>query len=216
MERSKVTHLSVWLVLFGSTIASAQARISLPDSGLVYSMDSSVVAFVKSTPGRLVPTGQESVEATELWIAKRDGSKPHRLVTGHPAKDMRFVLAGLHSPAFSVDGDRVFFLSDAWVTSDALHVVSVKTLKEHYVAPANSLEVVRGGRYQSCLLVEQHRYWMAGGSFDWLWLIAEFGRDIGPVADTDSEDFDSRLAEWRRVFAVSDQPKRNIRCPGTS
>lgn len=204
--------VSIGLTLLAFTRVSAQTPAALPDSGLAYSPDSSLVVFVKPTPGRLVPTGQENTQATELWIARRNGDAPRRLLAGHAADDMRFVIAGLHSPAFSADGQRIFILSDAWVTSDALHVVNIRTGEQHYVAPANSLEVLRDGSYRGCLLVEQHRHWLAGGSYDWLWLIAPDGHDIGPVADTFPGDFQSRLAEWRHSLATDSKSKSNEAC----
>jgi hypothetical protein len=207
-----MNRVSIGLSLLAFTSVSAQTPAALPDSGLAFSPDSSYVAFVRPTPGRLVPTGQENVQATELWIARRNGDAPRRLLVGHAASDMRFVLAGLHSPAFSADGRRIFILSDAWVTSDALHVVSVRTGQEHYIAPANTLEVIPTGSYRGCLLVEQHRHWMAGGSFDWLWLIGQDGHDIGPVADTFGGDFQSRLADWRHSLVTGSGSKSQQSC----
>ena len=49
----------------------------------------------------------------------------------------------------------------------AVHVVDVKTGAEHFVCPGNSLEVLRKGQYTGHLLITQHRYFLAGGSFDW-------------------------------------------------
>ena len=125
---------------------------------------------------------------------------------------MRFVLAGLSSPTFANDGKRIFFLSAAWVVSDALHVVDIASGRQHYVAPANSLEIVRGGRYAGCLLLQQHRYWLSYGTYDWLWLFAENGREIGPIANVDADDFDERLSEFKLLFNADSAVAKTHSC----
>lgn len=191
---------SAILLLTAATVtASAQTRAMLPDSGLSYSPDSAMVAFVRPTPARLIPTALGSVEATELWVAHRDGSFARRVVVGKSTDDPRNVLADLSSPAFSPDGRRVYFLSTAWVTSGAVHMVNLSTRQSQYIAAGNSLDVIVSGEYAGCLLVGQHRYWMAGGSYDWLWLLTPTGKDVGPVVDDDT-DAVQRLVEWRHLF----------------
>jgi Tol biopolymer transport system component len=177
--------------------ARAQKSVPLPDSGRVYSLDSSLVAFVRSTPHKLILTGTDSTEATELWVAHRDGSAARRLVGGQASADMRFVLAGITSPAFSPDGRSLYFLSAAWVTSAAVHAVDIKTGRTRYIAPGNGLEVIPRGNYAGCLLVPQLRHLIADGSYDWVWLLRADGKEIGPVVD-DGDDAESRLAKWRK------------------
>ena len=168
----------------------------------------------------MITTGIGAVEATELWVARRNGTAARRLLIGKESADMRFVVANMHSVSFSVTGRDVYFLSSAWATSDALHVASVSGGLQRFVAPANSLEIVRAGDYAGCLLVEQHRYWLAGGSYDWIWLLTPTGREIGPVTDADAADTESRLAEFRSLFAPDSAKKGklprtaspNVRC----
>jgi hypothetical protein len=127
----------------------------------------------------------DSVEATEIWIARRDGSSARRLLRGRANGDMRFVLAGLSSMAFSADGNRIFFLSRAWVVSKAVHVVDVATSRDQYVASGNDFRVILRGDYAGCLIVRQHRYYPLGGSYDFYWLTSQSGKDLGLVHDAD-------------------------------
>ena len=132
-------------------------RIPVPDTGVARS-SSGLVAYIKATPDRLVATALGEAQATELWISNADGSDARRLVAGAAADSVERSLAGFSSPRFSPDGRHLYFLSRAWVTSDAVHAVDVVTGREWFVAAGNSLEVIPRGALAGCLLVTQHRY----------------------------------------------------------
>ena len=85
---------------------------------------------------------------------------------------------------FSSDGRYVFFQTPAWVTSGALHVYDFLTGRIRYIAPANDVRVLsdcENNEYRDLLVVSQHRYFVAGGSYDWYWLIDAKGQEVGPV-----------------------------------
>ena len=166
-------------------------RDSAPD----LSPDGRRVVFVRATPGRTVETAAGEEEVTELWMVRTDGGKPTRLVQGKADPEPQRMLAGLQSPQFAPDGTRVFFLSVAWATSGAVHVVELTTGKQRFVCPGNALEVVRAGKYRGHLLVQQHRYFLGGGSYDWFWLLGEDGKkEVGPVGEN-TENFRDAFGE---------------------
>lgn len=191
--------------------------IRLPDTGVAHSPDGRV-AFIRATPDRLVPTSVGEEQATELWIANADGTAARRLVAGRAADSVERTLAALSSPQFSPDGRRVYFLSRAWVTSDAVHAVDVATGHEWFVAPGNSLAIIPRGPLAGCLLVSQHRYWPnEGRSYDWTWLLGSIGQTLARAA-SDSDDSDARLAAWlggtipEGAFGASSTAPSNERC----
>jgi dipeptidyl aminopeptidase/acylaminoacyl peptidase len=153
------------------------------------------IAFIRRTPDRHVATSLGDQEATELWITTADRTKSRRLVSGRTSDSIERSLADLSSPRFSPDGRRVYFLSRAWVTSDAVHAVDVASGREWFIAPGNSLEVIPRGPFAGCLLVAQHRIREEGGSYDWTWLLTSRGKTIA-VAATDSTDEPQRIATW--------------------
>ena len=170
-------------------------RLALPDSGIARAPDGRV-AFVRPTPHDSIPTSLGMEQATELWIADADGGHPRRLVRGSAGKTVERSLAAMSSPQFSPDGRRIYFLSRAWVTSDAVHAVDVASGREWYVAPGNSVAVIPRGPLAGCLLAGQHRYRPdAGGSTNWTWLLATGGQEIA-LAATDSAGADRRVATW--------------------
>jgi dipeptidyl aminopeptidase/acylaminoacyl peptidase len=157
------------------------------------------VVFVRGTPGVTVAAGAgDAAEATELWTVDVEGTGARMLLRGRESPRPERVLARLRVPQFSPDGRTVFFLSAAWVVSDAVHAVDTRTGEERYVAPGNSLEVVPRGEYAGHLLVEQHRYFLGGGSYDWVWLLTAGGREVGPVGEDDES-----LEGFREMYVTS-------------
>jgi len=47
---------------------------------------------------------------------------------------------------------------------------------------------VSKGQYKGYLIVNQHRYFIGGGSYDWYWLFSPAGKEAGPFGETISED----------------------------
>ncbi len=158
------------------------------DSEPVVAPDGKWIVFVRTLPGKKISTGSGDADAAELWQIRADGKDPTCLVRSKPSDKPEMVLAGFSKPQFSSNGKLVYFLSEAWTTSGALHVVDTTNAKEHFVCPAAEFEVVLSGEYRDHLLVQQHRYFIGGGSYDWYWLLKPDGKEVGPVGE-DTENF---------------------------
>lgn len=158
------------------------------DSEPVLAPDGKWVVFVRTLPGKKISTGSGEANETQLWQIRADGRDPSCLVRSRPSDKMEMLLAGFSKPQFSSNGKLVYFLSEAWTTSGALHVVDTTNAKEHFVCPAGEFEVVPSGEYRDHLLVQQHRYFVGGGSYDWYWLLKPDGKEVGPVGE-DTENF---------------------------
>ncbi|MGO9314695.1 MAG: TolB family protein [Syntrophobacteraceae bacterium] len=182
-----------------SSKSAVQLTTSGKDEQATLSPDGQMAAFVRRTPEKTIKAGVGPTEATELWSIRVDGTEAKLIVAGRSAAKMDSVPAAFRDPQFSGDGKRIYFLSAAWVTSAAVHVVDVKTGAEHFVCPGNSLEILRQGHYAGHLLITQHRYFLAGGSFNWIWLFTPDGREVGPVADSNSSDVEERLEDFRHM-----------------
>jgi hypothetical protein len=135
----------------------------------------------RAIPSKKISTGLGDADATELWQIRADGKEPEPIVLVRPKDSgkMENVLAGFSKPQFSTNGRLVYFLSEAWATPGALHVVDTTNTKEHFVCPALEFEVVPSGEYRDCLLVAQHRYFIGGGSYNWFWLLRPDGKKEG-------------------------------------
>ncbi|HMJ06389.1 MAG TPA: hypothetical protein VK474_09070, partial [Chthoniobacterales bacterium] len=130
----------------------------------------------------------DQVAVSELWRIGGNGKEPTLLVRSRTSDQPEKIIAGFDNLQFSTDGRLIYFVSPAWATSGAVHVVDTTNAQERFVLPGNELEIVPSGKYRDCLLVQQHRYFLGGGSFDWFWLFRPDGKEVGPVGE-ETENF---------------------------
>ena len=156
------------------------------DRDAVLSPDGRTIAFIRGTPGDSVVVAAGPEEATSLWTVGVDGGGARMHVTGRAAEIAGEILAALQAPRFSPDGRRIYFLGAAWATSGAVHVLDLATGTERFLVAGNSLDVVPSGEYAGFLVVSQHRYFLAGGSYDWYWLFTADGREVDPIGEDEN------------------------------
>lgn len=158
------------------------------DSQPVLAPDGKWVVFVRSVPGQKIASGAGEHDGAELWQVRADGKEPLMLVRTRQSDKMENVIAGFDEVQFSSDGRLVYFVTPAWATSGAAHVVDTTNRRERFVVPGNDLEVLHAGKYRDHLLVRQHRYFMGAGSYDWFYLFSPDGKEVGVVGE-DTADF---------------------------
>ena len=153
------------------------------DSYPFLSLDHRQVVFVRATPGKMVPTGSDEQQATELYKIGVDGNNLSLLLRGKESEEVKDVLANFSFPQFSPDDQKIYFLSSAWTTSGAIHSVSLADKTVDFICAGLSLKVIPKGEYAGKLIVEQHRYFLGGGSYNWHWLLNQDGTEIGPIGE---------------------------------
>ena len=170
------------LLLFACfTFATALAYAgSATDSPLEYIVAprGKIVYYIMATPGTDA-TGNPNMAIKEGL----DENRSFRiLLTSRPSDDPKENLTGFSHLTLSPDGKILYFQTDAWATSNAIHAINLSTGKVFYVTSGALACIVLSGQYQSDLVVEQHRYFVQGGSHDDLWLFDPSGKQIGLVA----------------------------------
>jgi dipeptidyl aminopeptidase/acylaminoacyl peptidase len=187
----------VWLALAAPPVVSAESgNIVVADAGgeprrlttggrdtqPSLSPDGKLVVFVRGGDGTVV-AGSGDVEANSIWIVDVEGKQPRLLVKSAAHANVEQLLGALSAPQFSPDGKSVYFTSAAWATSGAVHRVDVATGVVRFVSPGNSLEVLRAGQYAGHLVVQKHKYFLGGGSYDWFWLLTPDGKEVDAIGD---------------------------------
>jgi hypothetical protein len=176
--------------------AKTQLTKSEQDVGPVLSPSGTYVVYTRQGRRRSVrgyDLGQFCTSAPrpdELRQVGVDGTDDKLLLNGRGG-DGEQQLCDFRSKQFSSDGRRLYFLSPGWTTSGALHVYDTRTREERFLLPANDLLVLSfcPDKYKDDLIVQSHRYFVFGGSYDWYWLYDSTGKkELGPLGHFDSPD----------------------------
>ena len=167
--------------------------IQLTSAGLAHapilSPDKKSIAFIKVGTDPMPEqcrnfADTNSTYGKQIWIIDVEHKKERLLVNYNfaCAKPMEMIIAPRHL-TFSPDSKTLYFLTYAWTTSNALHAVNIVDAKQRYLLPANSLAVSTDEEDKGNLILNQHRYFIGGGSYDWYWLFTPEGKEIGPLGE---------------------------------
>ncbi|MDD4911757.1 MAG: hypothetical protein PHP57_05630 [Sideroxydans sp.] len=162
---------------------SYQLTNSKNNGGAVLSPDGQRVAYLHIKPR--AERDHELFRGNEIWLVDVTGSNARRLVKTYvDDENAEANLAQFNSLAFSVAGDHLYFLSAAWMTSDALHVLDLSTGKQRYLVDGNSVFVIPTGHYAEHLIVEQRHYLEEGGATNYYWLLTPAGKEVKMAGKT--------------------------------
>ena len=178
----------MWMICvpFSSHAQEVVESVTAPGGKIVY--------YLMSLPGKdTVGNERFSIEFTT------NGNKSTSLLlTNHPSDNPKSNLTGFKNLTLSPDSKTLYFQTDAWAVSDAIHAINLTTRKVYFVTDGEISCVILGGRYQGDLVVQQHRYFIGGGSYDNLWLFDPTGKEIGLVSEdtTDASKVCQSLEHW--------------------
>ena len=181
-------------IFISSGGSEKQLTSSGRDSAPALAPDGKWVVFVRAIPGKKVQSGAGEHDGAELWQVRADGKEPLMLVRTRQADKMDELIAGFEDVQFSSDGRLVYFVTPAWATSGAVHVVDTTNRKERFVVPGGALRVIPSGKYRDHLVVNQHRYFLGGGAYDWFYLFSPDGKEVGVIGE-DTANFDDMYVE---------------------
>lgn len=172
------------------TGAERQLTHSGHDSEPALSADGKWVAFVREIsgkPDKINPAADTSPEyANELWRVATDGKSASRLVSYGAFSGKSGAISAIHHPQFFPDNRRIVFTAAWAVVEGSVHIVDLQTKKLQFVSAGNSAEVVTAGRYKNHLVVQRHKYFLPGGSYDWYWLLNLNGKEIDAIGEEDN------------------------------
>ncbi|MBU3130177.1 Ig-like domain-containing protein [Clostridium tagluense] len=140
--------------------------------------------ILKDTDKPLISTGAGDAPNNELWVKYSDG-KEELLVASMDAEDVKDIIAGIFNPQLTQDKKKIYFMTEAWATSAAIHVVEIKSKNQQFVCSGNYLKIIEKGQYSGKLIVNQHRYYGAPnyGAYDNYYIVDENGKQIEDLGD---------------------------------
>lgn len=172
-------NISTVNVLGGSAVLNDYTITQI--TGEVSTTEEPSEIVIKDTDKPLIPTGAGDALNNELWLKYSDGIE-ELLVSSHSAKDVKDIIAFINTPRFSLDKKKIYFMSAAWATSYAIHVVDIETKSEHFVCDGNSLKVIQSGSYAGDLIVNKHKY-NDIGAYDDYYIVTPEGEEITDLGD---------------------------------
>ena len=192
-----------------------QLTMSGQDRAPLLSPGGKTVAFIRKSKEKayLVVGAEEDYTpegllADQLWIVDLD-TKQEKLVAKDKSpipgamkgdgvtEQLRRMIQHIDNGLqFSPHGKKIYFITSAWVTSGAVHCINIDGTEEHFVTDGNTLLVVDRGRYKGNLIVNKHKYFLLGGSYDWYWMVTPEGKEVGPVIDDDLNRIDWEFLYW--------------------
>lgn len=158
------------------------------------------IYFVRTFEGEFVgeqyypPKGKEPEDGIlkeELWRIDVNGSNEKLLYQNttaaidHPSG---YAYASLDNPQISPKGDKIYFETSHWVTSNALNVMDPDGSNVKMLGAGNSTKIILSTwdtdtDYSGYIVTNQHRYGHFGGSYDWWWLYDPEWNEIGVLGE---------------------------------
>lgn len=185
-------HVESGNIYYGSDNESIQLTNTGNDGFPALSPNKKSIVFLRRS-GPAIPqeclTDNAETHSWQIWLYDLVSKKEDLLVAANfncENIEEMIVFPEVGSLTFSPDSKSLYFLTNAWATSSKLHVVDIASKKQHFLMQANSIKVVNHGKYKGYLIVQQHRYFLNSGSYDWYWLFSPEGKEIGPLGEEES------------------------------
>lgn len=160
------------------------------DTLAVISPDKKLIAFVRQNPGIYDENNEIMLtDNSEIWLYDLTNNKNTCIilpVNDEAGVEPENILKNFDNLVFSNDGQKLLFISSAWATSGAIHEYSIPSKIQRYLISGNSLYIIPNGKYKDYLVVNKHKYYQAGGSYDYFWLLDMEGKEIREIGESEA------------------------------
>lgn len=172
-----------WIFGLAALTASIGAAAG-PVSQIIFAPGGKIVFSLRSEPN-----GQQSIVESST-----NGSDGRIILRSKESNDPKENLTFLSNLTLSPNAKTLYFEAQAWATSGAVHSVDVTSSVVHYVVSGSLLCVIYSGLFEGDLVVEQHRYYVEGGSYQSVGLFKPDGVKVGNVKYSDRDQVCPRSA----------------------
>ena len=171
----------------------------------VLSPDGAKVVFTRRTTEEKDQLWVKDIKTKEEKMLVKDRRPDPKDGDGSPNWVSKHVIEHILNDytKFSPDGKKIYFLTVAWTTSCAVHEVNIDGSDEQFIIDGNSIKVIPKGRHKGNLIVDRHKYFVGGGSYDWYYLVTPEGKEIGTFGD------DLNRVDWEMLYYESDEAQEN-------
>ena len=165
--------LAILTCLGGPAAAALTGRIlqvvTAPGGGTSYYLLQDGPGSAGHAPPMTIASASDGERVDRILLRSKSSMKPAENLTE------------LSNLELSPDSKTLFFEAQAWATEDAIHALDLNTGAERFVVAGELRCVLPTGEYEGDLIVEQHHYFVQGGSFDDLYLFDARGKKLGIV-----------------------------------
>ncbi|NIF47729.1 hypothetical protein F3J28_08110 [Enterobacter sp. Ap-1006] len=168
----RILTAAMLIPLSATAALSPVEKVEAPGGKMVYYIQGDA-----ETKGTEDYVGGEQITAQNTISGKQE-----ILLTAASDADPKKTLYGFSRLKLSQDAKTLYFETAAWATSAAIHALDIASHHQRYVTDGSLICIVASGKYQGNLIVQQHRYFVQGGAYDYLYLFDNTGKKIGLVA----------------------------------
>jgi len=198
LEKERVFDKEGNIYYINGNEASIQLTDSGRDSGSMLHLNGEWVYFVRTFEGKFIGEQfypekdkgpEDGILKEELWRIDVDGKNEQMLYRNEKAAidhPSGYAYASLDNIQISPDGDKIYFETAQWVTSNALNVMDPDGSNVKMLGAGNETKIIVSTMdsekdYMGYIVTNQHRYWLFGGSYDWYWLYDPEWNKIAPL-----------------------------------
>lgn len=167
--------------IWGNTTNGSQVQLTTSgrDTIPILSHTKNYVAFVRKT--RTTISSANGFDSSQIWLLNLKTGKSKLLVQSKPDSGICFstLRGGFDALQFSPGESYLYFLSQAWATSLAVHRINLITGRDELLSNGNSLYVIQNGVNKGCLRVlRSDYYFLTGKPYNSYWLLSPAGAKI--------------------------------------
>lgn len=111
------------------------------------------------------------------------------------------LLKGCDKPSFRSDGcfysnpillndnRTLYYQKDQWVVTDGIYKLDLITLENKFITDGNKFQIINDGKYKNYLVVNKHKYFKGGGSYDNDFLISPDGKEMFTITNPEAYNY---------------------------
>jgi len=179
----RIKFICTFVFIFGAFV---QKSVMAQPQGITLVPASNHQTFIiKLTDGDSIPTGGGNGLNNRLLLRDDRTQKIRILAISKIGEKQGDVVASISNPQFSADRKKVYFQSAYAAVTGSIHVVDLKTGKEHFVCAGNAYTVEKSGPWVGDIIVMMHKYNGPPqyGSYDHRFVVNDQGQELKDLGE---------------------------------